>query len=296
MRTTPRKSVKKARINSKLYLVKAIRTPYWRPGHDYIKSIIAALRKIKIREGDIVFISEKAIATAKGCIVDEEEVKAGFLAKIIARFWMRIVWGFILGPLSRLRKETIAFLREYPLDYGARHKEVALRHAGLLSALCFGSEGGIDGSNLPYAYVCLPLYDAKREVEKIRTAIKERLGVNVGVVLLDSDRCYDWKISYLSPRPALVPGIRSLGGFLIYVLSNFLKLKSYPTPIAATGIELSLRELLELSLIADKARGHGAGRNVWEMAERFGTSLTGVTWDMLEKIPHYPVVVARRVK
>jgi len=296
VRTTPRKSVKKVKINGKLYLVKAIRTPYWRPSHDYLKSIIIALRRVKAKEGDIVFISEKAVATAKGRIVDEEKVEAGFLAKIIARFWMRIIWGFILGPLSRLRKETITFLKKYPLDYGARHKEVALRHAGLLSALCFGSEGGIDGSNLPYAYVCLPLHDAKKEVEEIRNAVREKLGVNVGIVLLDSDRCYDWKISYLSPRPTSVPGIRSLGGFITYVFSNFLKLKSYPTPVAVTGIELGLSELLELALIVDKARGHGAGRNVWEMAERFGTSLTGVTWDMLEKISHYPIVVARRVK
>jgi len=33
---------------------------------------------------------------------------------------------------------------------------------------------------------------------------------------------------------------------------------------------------------------------VWDMARRFGTSLTGVTWEMLESVEHRPVVVLRR--
>ena len=48
-------------------------------------------------------------------------------------------------------------LRNYPLESGSRHKQLALEQAGVLQALMFGSEGGIDGSNLPYAYVSLPL-------------------------------------------------------------------------------------------------------------------------------------------
>ena len=291
-----KKKIRKVKIKDRVYIVKAIRTSYWKPGHNYLNTIVNVLKTIKVKDHDILFVSEKAIATARGCIIDEEKIEAGFLARIISRFWMRFVWGHVLGPLCGLRRETIAFLRKYPLDYGARHKEVALRYTGLLNALCFGSEGGIDGSNLPYAYVCLPLSNAKEEVEELRKVVKRELGVEVGVVLLDSDRCYDWKLFYVSPRSMSITGIRSFGGFITYVLSNFLKLKSYPTPVAAAGVDLNLRELLELAQAADKIRGHGAGRNVWEMAERFGTSLIGVTWDMLEKIPHYPLVVARRVK
>ena len=66
--------------------------------------------------------------------------------------------------------------------------------------------------------------------------------------------------------------------------------------MAISGVDLSLEELLELAAAADRVRGHGAGRNVWEMANRFGVSLIGVTWEMLEKIPHYPLSVARRLK
>jgi F420-0:gamma-glutamyl ligase-like protein len=42
--------------------------------------------------------------------------------------------------------------------------------------------------------------------------------------------------------------------------------------------------------------GAGAGKTVWDMAERFQVNLTGVTWKMLMKIRHYPIVVLRLSK
>ena len=86
--------------------VKAVQTKYWMPGSNYLKIIASALRD-KINDGDIVLVSEKALAVAKGLIVDEGHVKPGILAKILARFWMRIIWGFFLGRICRLKEENI---------------------------------------------------------------------------------------------------------------------------------------------------------------------------------------------
>ncbi len=289
------KLLRKVKINDKRYIVRAIRTRYWRPGFNYLEDIARSLRKVGIKDGDIVFISEKAISTAKGNIVDEDKVKPSLLAKLIARIWMRFAWGYILGPLCGLRRDIMEFLRKYPLDYGARHKQVALRFSGFLNALCFGSEGGIDGSNLPYAYVCLPLREPEKEASNIREFIGKKLGVNVTIVIVDSDRCYIWNRLCISIRPTSIKGIRNFGGFITYVICNTLKVKSSPTPVAISGEDISLDELLKLNRVAEKTRGRGAGRSVWEMAARFGTTLTGVTWEMLESIPHYPIVIARRV-
>ena len=288
--------VLKVRIGNASYALAAPRSRYWRPGCDYLGEITRLLKKIRVKDRDVVLISEKALSTAKGNIVDEGKVAPGLLAKLLARYWMRVVWGYLLGPLCGLRPSTVRFLRKYPLDYGARHKQVALNEAGLLAALCFGSEGGIDGSNLPYAYVSLPLRDAYKEAERIRSHIESVLKVHVTVVIVDSDRCYKWGPAYVAPRLTYVEGIRCGGGFVTYVVSNALKLRGWPTPVACSGSPIPLGELLRLCRAAEIVRGHGAGRNVWEMARRFGTSLTGVTWEMLERIPHYPVVVARRVK
>jgi len=276
------------------YLARALRSKYWMPGCEWVDEVLKCLKRAGVREGDIVVVSEKAISVAEGNVVDESAVEPGFVAKLLARFWMRVVWGYLLGVACRLRRETLEFLRSYPLDYGARHKQVALSYAGPLHALCFGSEGGIDGSNLPYAYVCLPLRDPQERARELRRAIERALGIKVAVVISDSDRCYVWKSVCICPRPTSVKGIVSGLGIIAYLIGNLLGLRSAATPIAVSGGSFNLEELLSVTNVAERRRGHGAGRSVWEMARRFGTSLTGVTWEMLSSIPHYPVVLVRR--
>src|SRR3990172_1042940 len=110
----------------------------------------------KVDNGDFVVVSEKAISTATGRIVDESRVKPGLNAKIISNFWMRFVWGFFLGVLCRFGQRLILRLRRYPIEYGSRHKQGVWQHAVLFGVLMFGSEGVIDGSTLPYSYVRAP--------------------------------------------------------------------------------------------------------------------------------------------
>jgi F420-0:gamma-glutamyl ligase-like protein len=61
------------------------------------------------------------------------------------------------------------------------------------------------------------------------------------------------------------------------------------------GRELPLDETLAAADVADRRMGHGAGRTVWDMARRFRVGLAEVTWDMLEGVPHYPIVLLRRM-
>ncbi|RLE64421.1 MAG: hypothetical protein DRN53_00905 [Thermoprotei archaeon] len=275
------------------YLAKALRSRYWTPGFDYKKFIVHVLSRIGVRDGDIVVLSEKAISVAEGNIVDESKIKPGILARLIARIWMRYIWGYILGILCRLSWRTIHNLRKYPVELGARHKQLVIEKVGPLASLCFGSEGGIDVTNLPYSYASLPLKDPVKTAEEIRDAIRKYLGKDLTVVIIDSDRCYSWRSFCISPRKTFVKGIKS-GGIFAYVLGNALGLRSSPTPVAFSGSIMSLEELLKISRIAEKMRGFGAGRDVWEMARRFGTTIDGVTWSMLMSIPHYPIVLIRR--
>jgi len=52
---------------------------------------------------------------------------------------------------------------------------------------------------------------------------------------------------------------------------------------------------LQIAALANKSRGFGSGRTAWDMAEKFGVGLTEVTWEMLEKVDHRPVIIVRRV-
>jgi F420-0:gamma-glutamyl ligase-like protein len=274
------------------YNAVVIKTWYWRPGEDHLKQIIKAIEN-KVEDKDFVTISEKAISTALGNLVDESVVQPSRFARFLAKYWMRFVWPDILGLLCHLRKRTIKRLRAYPIEEGSAHKQVALEHGGFLQALMQGSEGAIDGSNLPYSYVSLPLKNAQQITKKIQKQIKSKLGKKVTVVIVDTDKTYSLKGFHFTPRPRPLKGIHSFGGFLAYVAGRFLKLEKRATPLAVAGSQITTEEAIEIAKIANRSRGSGAGRTVWDMAKTFRVTLTGVTWEMLDEMKHQPIVIIR---
>jgi len=274
------------------YAVTAITTEYWRPGENYLQKIIAHT-KSELANGDIIVISEKALAVATNNIIDENTVKASLNAKLIARFWMRLIWAQLLGRLCHFPAKLLENLQEYPLEMGANHKQTALNHTNPLQALMFGSEGGIDGSNLPYSLVSLPLENADKLATEIRDFVKLVLQKETCVMITDTDKTYSFHGFHWTPRPTFVRGIHSVGGFLAYVVGRMLRFKRRSTPAAIAGCRFDVENALRISEVANMARGHGAGRNIWEMAENFGVSLSGVTWEMLERVKHKPIVIVR---
>ena len=275
-----------------IYKACAVESHYWKPGDDYIKNIIEAIKNI-VADGDYVTVSEKAISTALGNIIDEKNVKPSSLARFIAKYWMRIVWPYILGRKCHMKLKTIQFLSSYPTEEGSRHKQLALMQSGFLRALMHGSEGAIDGSNLPYSYVALPLENSQEIAYQLRETIKSKLGKNVSVVIVDTDKTYSVMGFHFTPRPKPLRGIHSLGGLLAYVVGRSLKLKKRDTPLAVSGIKISIEEAIEIAKLANRTRGSGAGKNVWDMAQNFKVGLNGVTWEMLSSVKHRPIVIIR---
>ncbi len=273
-----------------------LKTGYWRPGTDYLERIVDFV-KGKIQDGDFVTVSEKAISTASGNILDENDIHTSLLARFIAKYWMRWVWGYILGVVCHLRRSTVQRLRAYPVREGGAHKQVALSLAGFYQTLMHGSEGGIDGSNLAFSFVSLPLKNSQKTASRIRERLKTQLGRDVNVMILDTDKTYSFRNFHFTPRPRPIDGIHVCCGFVSYVVARFLKLKRRATPIAFSGAKpLSVEEALRIAELANRARGFGAGRNVWDMAEVFGVAVTAVTWDMLDRVEHKPIVLVRQVK
>jgi F420-0:gamma-glutamyl ligase-like protein len=275
------------------YKALAIATKYWRPEENYLTEIINSI-KGKVCDRDFVVVSEKAISTALKNIVDENKVKPSLCAELIAKYWMQIVWGYLLGPLCHFREGLLQYLREYPVEMGSRHKQVALQQAGLLQALMFGSEGGIDGSNLAYAYVSLPLSNSNEIAEKIHDQIQLTLGKKIVVMIVDTDKTYSFKNFHFTPRPKPMKNIHSFGGFITYVIAHMFKLKKRPTPIALAGCKIDVEEALKIANIANRVRGVGSGKTVWDMVKKFKVGLTDVSWEMLETVKHKPIVIARK--
>ncbi len=274
------------------YKAVAVESRYWKTGDNYTRDIIEAIENI-VEDGDFVTVSEKAVSTALGNLIDEKTVEPSRLAQFIAKYWMRLVWPYILGPICHLRQKTIKFLTSYPTEEGSLHKQVALMHNGFLQALMHGSEGAIDGSNLPHSYVCLPLENAQEIAHELRERIETELGKRVTVAIVDTDKTYSSKGFHFTPRPKPIKGIHSLGGVLAYVGGRSLKLKKRATPLAISGPQITTEEALEIARIANRTRGTGAGRTVWDMAKTFNVNLTDVTWKMLGSVKHRPIVIIR---
>ncbi|MDR1993692.1 MAG: coenzyme F420-0:L-glutamate ligase [Nitrososphaerota archaeon] len=275
------------------YLALAVVTRYWKPNENYLGQIVAALGG-KLQDGDFVIVSEKALAIAMGCIVDEAGVRPSCNARFIAGFWMRVVWGYCLGFMCGFGMRLLRRLREYPLESGSRHKQIALEYAGLFGALMFGSEGGIDGSNLAYSYVSLPLSNIAGVAQKIHSYIQEVLGKNVCIIIADTDKTFCFRNFYFTPRPNPIQGIHSGGGVVSYVLGRFLGLKRSSTPLASAGCLLLAEQALMVTNIADRTRGPGSGATVWDMASRFHVEVDMVSWGMLDLISHKPLVIVRK--
>lgn len=273
--------------------VRTVKTRYWLPGEDYLKSISDSTQRL-LRNEDILVVSEKALSVASGNIVDEGKVKAGLLARVLVIVCMRFIWGRFLGRICHFRDDTMERLRSYPLPEGAVHKQTVLRYAGFIQALKYGSEGGIDVSNVPFSYTCFPLKDPQGEAERIRMEIEERTGKKITVIISDTDSTFSYHNFHFTSRPNPIEGIKSFGGAFSFVLGRALKLRQRATPLAVVGSEISVEEALNFVEVAHHARGYGAGRTVWDMRQRFGVDFSGVTWEMLQRIDHFPIVLLRR--
>ncbi len=274
------------------YKAVAIKTRYWMPGENYVRQVVRAIDGT-VADGDFVTVSEKAVSTALGNLINEKSIQPSRLARFLAKYWMRFVWPYVLGPLCHLRERTITYLRSYPPEEGSIHKQLALTHSGFLQALTHGSEGAIDGSNLPHSYVSLPLENAQEIAQQLQKRIESELGKRVTVVIVDTDKTYSLRGFHFTPRPKPLKGIHSFGGFLAYVAGRSLKLKKRATPLAVSGSQITTEEALEIAKIANRTRGAGTGRTVWDMAKTFNVNLTGVTWKMLESVEHRPIVIIR---
>jgi F420-0:gamma-glutamyl ligase-like protein len=272
--------------------VRPLRTRYWRPGCDYVRAVAKAVQP-HIRDGDIVVVSEKAISTAKGNLIDESLLSPGLTSRLLARFWMRIIWAYTLGVLCRFRPPTMTRLRSYPLREGSKHKELVLRRAGLLHALKYGSEGGIDLSNLPYSFASLPLENPEEEAERILEGIVTLTRRRPAVVVSDTDSTFSLGSFHFTSRPKPLKGIHAFPGPLPFIVGRALRIKQRATPLAVAGTALPTETALKIAERAHHARGYGAGRTVYDISQKHGAKPFEVTWEMLEHAKHYPVVLVR---
>lgn len=270
------------------YMVIPIETGYIKPNED-LNSIIIPAREL-MQEGDYLVIAETPIAISQGRLIDEAEYTPSLTAKFLTTVWSKYLWGYILGPLLKIKKRTIRNLRRLPEETKA-HKEVVLQLYGLKHALKPASEAGIDLSNAPGTCVSL----LPENPEKVACDIKEEIGKEVCVMIIDTDATYMKNGNYFTGLPIAIDGIKADMGFFGYVKGQ-LSENMGSTPLGCSE-KISAEKGLKIANIAEDYQKSLSTemKTIHSVKKVLGTSETGVTIEALDSITHTPAVIIRKI-
>ena len=270
------------------YMVIPIETGYIKPNED-LNSIIIPAREL-MQDGDYLVIAETPVAISQGRLIDESEYTPSITAKFLTTVWSKYLWGYILGPLLKIKKRTIRNLRRLPEETKA-HKEVVLQLYGLKHALKPASEAGIDLSNAPGTCVSL----LPENPEKVACDIKEEIGKEVCVMIIDTDATYMKNGNYFTGLPIAIDGIKADMGFFGYVKGQ-LSENMGSTPLGCSE-KISVEKGLKIANIAEDYQKSLSTemKTIHSVKKVLGTSENGVTIEALDSITHTPAVIIRKI-
>lgn len=269
------------------YIVIPIETGYIKPNED-LSSIINPAREL-MKDGDYLVIAETPVSISQGRLVDEAEYSPSLKAKFLTVVWSKYLWGYIFGPILKIKKRTIKNLRRLPKETEA-HKEVVLQLYGLKHALKPASEAGIDLSNAPGTCVSL----LPENPEKVAKEIKKEINKDVCVMIIDTDATYMKNGKYFTGLPIAIDGIEADKGVFGYVKGQLCE-NMGSTPLGCSE-KMSVDEALKIANIAEDYQKSLSTemKTIHSVKEVLGTSESEVTIEALDSITHTPAVIIRK--
>ena len=270
------------------YIVIPIETGYIKPNEN-LNCIIEPAKEL-MEDGDYLVIAETPISVSQGRLVDEAEYRPSLTAKFLTTVWSKYLWGYVLGPLLGIKKRTIKNLRRLPEETKA-HKEVVLQLYGLKHALKPASEAGIDLSNAPGTCVSL----LPENPEKVACDLKDEIGKNVCVMIIDTDATYMKNGKYFTGLPIAIDGIDADNGFFGY-LKGQLSENMGSTPLGCSE-RMSVESALEIANIAEDYQKSLSTemKTIHSVKAVLGSEIDEVTIEDLDSITHTPAVIIRHV-
>lgn len=268
------------------YFLIPIETGYIKPNEN-LNQIINPAKEI-MEDGDYLVIAETPVSVSQGRLIDESKYSPSLKAKILTTVWSKYLWGYVLGPLLGIKKRTIKNLRKLP-EETKRHKEVVLQLYGLKHALKPASEAGIDLSNAPGTYVSL----LPENPQKVASEIKNKIGKEVTVLIIDTDATYMKNNKYFTGLPIAIDGIEADKGFFGYVKGQ-LSENMGSTPLGCSR-KISVEEGLKVANIAEDYQKSlsTAMSTIHSVKSVLGTDEDNVTVEALDSITHTPAVIIR---
>ena len=269
------------------YIVIPIETGYIKPNDD-LSSIIEPAKKL-MEDGDYLVIAETPISVSQNRLVDEAKYTPSLTAKFLTTVWSKYTWGYVLGPMLGIKKRTIKNLRKLPEQTKA-HKEVVLQLYGLKHALKPASEAGIDLSNAPGTYVSL----LPENPEKVAKEIKNEIGKEVCVMIIDTDATYMKNGKYFTGLPIAIDGIEADKGFFGYFKGQ-LSENMGSTPLGCSE-KMDVKTALKMANIAEDYQKSLSTemKTIHSVKSVLGAEIDGVTIEALDSITHTPAVIIRK--
>ena len=268
------------------YIVIPIETGYIKP-NDNLEVIINPAKEL-MKDDDYLVIAETPISVAQGRLVDESKYTPSLTAKFLTTVGSKYLWGYVLGPLLKIKERTIKNLRRLPEETKA-HKEVVLQLYGLKHALKPASEAGIDLSNAPGTYVSL----LPENPEKVAKEIKEEIGKEVCVMIIDTDATYMKNGKYFTALPIAIEGIDADNGVFGYVKGQ-LSQNMGSTPLGCSE-KIDVETALKIANIAEDYQKSLSTemKTIHSVKSVLGTEIDEVTIEDLDSITHTPAVIIR---
>lgn len=269
------------------YYVIPIETGYIKPNGS-LNPIIEPATKL-IKDGDYLVIAETPISVSQGRLIDETKYKPSLKAKFLAVIWSKYIWGYILGPLLKIKKRTIKNLRKLPKETSA-HKEVVLQLYGWKHALKPASEAGIDLSNAPGTSVSL----LPENPEEVAKSLKKKINKDVTVMIIDTDATYMKNGHYFTGLPIAIDGIEANKGVIGYVKGQ-LSENMGSTPLGCSR-KISVEEGLKIANIAEEYQKSldTAMPTIHSVKSVLNVDGGVVTVEDLDSITHTPAVILRK--
>ncbi len=270
------------------YVVIPIETGYIKP-NDSLDAIIEPA-KMLMRDGDYLVIAETPISVSQNRLVDESLYTPSLTAKFLTVVWSKYLWGYVFGPLLKIKERTIKNLRKLPKETEA-HKEVVLQLYGLKHALKPASEAGIDLSNAPGTFVSL----LPENPEKVAREIKAEIGKDVCVMIIDTDATYMKNGKYFTGLPIAIDGIDADNGFFGYVKGQ-LSENMGSTPLGCSE-SMDVETALKMANIAEDYQKSLSTemKTIHSVKEVLGSEIDEVTIEDLDSITHTPAVIIRKI-
>lgn len=269
------------------YYVIPIETGYIKPNGS-LNPIIEPATKL-MKDGDYLVIAETPISVSQGRLIDEAKYKPSLKAKFLAVIWSKYIWGYILGPLLKIKKRTIKNLRKLPKETSA-HKEVVLQLYGWKHALKPASEAGIDLSNAPGTSVSL----LPENPEEVAKSLKNKINKDITVMIIDTDATYMKNGHYFTGLPIAIDGIEANKGVIGYVKGQ-LSENMGSTPLGCSR-KISVEEGLKIANIAEEYQKSldTAMPTIHSVKSVLNVDGGVVTVEDLDSITHTPAVILRK--